>query len=797
MSVGTGDASVCGDPGADDADCLGLTPKRVADLNCDGLVNNVDLQFLVAVVMMKAGGPGTADVDGDGRLNFCDDDSDDDGAPDATDCALLDPAVHTTANEVCDGIDNDCDDATDEDPAVLCDDGDPCTADGCGGAEGCAGTPLTGALCDDALADTTDDACLDGLCVGLPDPDSDGIANSGYPLTCAGGLTEGCNDNCPADANPDQADGNGDGAGDACTCYPDCDGKTCGPDGCGGSCGSCAADPCEITECIGGGCVSMPVDCDDGDICTADSCGPGGCAHAPEPGPCQWPGQWLFHGGNPVLTPTAGDPDQGADNVYAADILKHAGLWWMWYGGQGADGHDGIFLARSTDLVTWQKHPTWGDPLPVVDHGAANHVNDPSVVYVGGTFYMYYTEAPTGENDQIHLATSGDGVTWIKQGVVLDVGAPGSWEPSRVGRPSVLYEGGEFRMWYDGQIYGVARHVGYATSPDGSNWTKHPGNPVVLHEGAIDVDRVGAWYVMLAESGSGTRLYVAKDPVSWQYVGFRWGKSGAAYDAYGQVTPFLLVDGGAAVAVFFGGASDSCWCKNRIAVAFPGVDVAGCAGCLAGQPSCQAACDAAGSALGLCGAPGSVDPDACCTCCDNWACEAAPVDCSGCLGSFDTCATACQAAGYQTGTCGYPGSTDPESCCTCEPWTDCQGCLQGLPSCAAACQAQGITTGSCVHPASTNPNQCCECNYDNCEGCLGSYSNCADACHHAGKPDGWCASPQSTNPGNCCGCAPDTGCEGCLAGHPTCMAACQAAGASGGWCAVPGSGDPGNCCACF
>ena len=397
-------------------------------------------------------------------------------------------------------------------------------------------------------------------------------------------------------------------------CAPACTGKECGPDGCGGSCGECPQEFCGTVQCVEGVCIETPIDCDDGELCTLDTCEGGACQHSPEPGPCQWPGLWVLSAQNPVLTPTPSDPDRGADNVYAADVLWHDGRWWMWYGGQGGDGHDAIFLARSDDLVSWEKHPSWWNPQPVVDTPPANHVNDPSVVRVGGTFYMFYTEAPTGENDEVHLATSSDGIAWSKQGVVLDVGPAGSWEPDRVGRPAVLHEDGEFRMWYDGQVYGVARHVGYATSPDGYSWTKHPGNPVVLHEGAVDVDRVGEWYVMLTEAGDGTKLYVAKDPTTWQYVGYLWNKSGAGYDAFGQVTPFLLSEQGAALAVYFGGASDPCWCKNRIAVAFPGQDVAGCADCLAGQPSCQAACEAAGNSTGVCGNPGSTDSGACCVC---------------------------------------------------------------------------------------------------------------------------------------------------------------------------------------
>lgn len=49
-------------------------------------------------------------------------------------------------------------------------------------------------------------------------------------------------DNCPSTPNPDQADLNLNGFGDACEpqqCTSDCAGKFCGDDGCGGSCGSC------------------------------------------------------------------------------------------------------------------------------------------------------------------------------------------------------------------------------------------------------------------------------------------------------------------------------------------------------------------------------------------------------------------------------------------------------------------------------------------------------------------------------------------------------------------------------
>jgi hypothetical protein len=366
----------------------------------------------------------------------------------------------------------------------------------------------------------------------------------------------------------------------------------------------------------------------------------------------------------------------------------------MWFGGQGSDGHDAVFLAWSADLIAWQMHGG-ATPIPVVDHGASNHVNDPSVVRVGDTFYMYYTEAPTLENDEVHLATSTDGTSWAKQGVVLDVGPVNSWEPDRVGRPSVLYEAGEFRMWYDGQIYGEGRHVGYATSPDGVSWTKHGDNPVVLNEGAVDVDRVGEFYVMLTEAGDGTKLYVATDPVSWQYVGKVLGLSSQPYDAHGQVTPFLLSDGNTAQAIFFGGASDSCWCKNRLAIALPQeIDcIPSCVGQSCGGDGCGGSC-------GEC-------PDG--QVCQDGNCAVGASDCSSCLGGLANCDEACHTIGLPSGECTSPGSNNPGDCCTCDEDEGCAACLVGFDTCMDACQDAGMTGGYCGIPGSEDPDACCTC----------------------------------------------------------------------------------------
>jgi len=71
--------------------------------------------------------------------------------------------------------------------------------------------------CDDGHPQTPDDSRVDGLCRGIIDPDGDGAPNFGSGPPCkALGTPAGCVDNCRFENNPDQADSDGDGIGDAC-----------------------------------------------------------------------------------------------------------------------------------------------------------------------------------------------------------------------------------------------------------------------------------------------------------------------------------------------------------------------------------------------------------------------------------------------------------------------------------------------------------------------------------------------------------------------------------------------------
>ncbi|MBL8879381.1 MAG: putative metal-binding motif-containing protein [Phycisphaerales bacterium] len=149
--------------------------------------------------------PGEADADGDG-VRVC-----------QADCDDQDPSVYQGAPELCDGKDNDCNGQTDEGIPVWYRDsdgdgfGDPGTSQ-----QNC--TQPTGFVfdhtdCDDA--DATRHPGAAELCDAL-DNDCDGLVPSAETSDDDGDGVPNCRDNCISIINPDQADLNGDGVGDAC-----------------------------------------------------------------------------------------------------------------------------------------------------------------------------------------------------------------------------------------------------------------------------------------------------------------------------------------------------------------------------------------------------------------------------------------------------------------------------------------------------------------------------------------------------------------------------------------------------
>ena len=101
-------------------------------------------------------------------------------------------------------------------------------------------------------------------------------------------------------------------------------------------------------------------------------------------------------------------------------------------------------------------------------------------------------------------ATSTNGIDWNKyvNNPVFFTGVSGEWDDTNVAAPHVLFDQGEYRMWYAG--FGGSDFKwqrGYAVSPDGVTWSKYEENPI------LTADNSGEWgqpVVTLDEGGEGS-----------------------------------------------------------------------------------------------------------------------------------------------------------------------------------------------------------------------------------------------------------------------------------------------------
>jgi hypothetical protein len=137
----------------------------------------------------------------------------------------------------------------------------------------------------------------------------------------------------------------------------------------------------------------------------------------------------------------------------------------------------------------------------------------------------------------------------------------GDWDGSQVRIPAIIHDGGTYRMWYHGHDgYGPAR-IGYATSPDGFNWTKYGANPVLDAgaEGDWDIDGVFAlsviqesptsykmWYSGLGPDDCAVGYATSTDGIVWtKPYGYPILPAGDEYwNNQCAIHPYVLSEGG-------------------------------------------------------------------------------------------------------------------------------------------------------------------------------------------------------------------------------------------------------------
>jgi len=140
------------------------------------------------------------------------------------------------------------------------------------------------------------------------------------------------------------------------------------------------------------------------------------------------------------------------------------------------------FASAQTEWVEDPANPVIG-PADPADWDGGNR-NPMAVIEVDGTYHLYFNGHAEGaaflDSYDIGHATSSDGVSWEMDPAnpVLTRGADGEWDDGSLWGVGMIHDQSGFRMWYSGSG-GEDFPAGYATSADGSVWTKYPGNPII------------------------------------------------------------------------------------------------------------------------------------------------------------------------------------------------------------------------------------------------------------------------------------------------------------------------------
>ena len=151
-----------------------------------------------------------------------------------------------------------------------------------------------------------------------------------------------------------------------------------------------------------------------------------------------------------------------------------------------ATNRTAICGARSPDGLAWSHSPDRRTPTGLLIRGQPGtpeaSVEGCELVKRGDEWFLYYSGYPEtgspvpGFPASLYLARSSDGLTFEREGIVLDR-SPGGRDNDAVYSPTILEQDGTFLMVYTGHCYSGCRQGAgavllAATSTDGQTWTK-------------------------------------------------------------------------------------------------------------------------------------------------------------------------------------------------------------------------------------------------------------------------------------------------------------------------------------
>ncbi len=236
---------------------------------------------------------------------------------------------------------------------------------------------------------------------------------------------------------------------------------------------------------------------------------------------------WTKDPNNPVLEP---GPEGAWDDhiIHGCSVILHDSIFHMWYNGhsgQDIEKNWGIGHATSPDGIFWSKDTN----NPVMVQGQVGEWDEllielNSVIHDGDNFQMWYNGAGYKGGQwcgRAGHAISPDGVNWMEDSLNPILIPEYNWEGKMVFYLNTVFDCFNYKMWYTGGS-GYNWEVGYATSDDGSIWEKHDHNPVFSTgpAGSWDQKHVGAGPVIDSAGVKYKMWYVGGQTDDSQRIGY-------------------------------------------------------------------------------------------------------------------------------------------------------------------------------------------------------------------------------------------------------------------------------------
>lgn len=241
---------------------------------------------------------------------------------------------------------------------------------------------------------------------------------------------------------------------------------------------------------------------------------------------------------NPILS--TGPKSWDNTDIFAPAVINDGTEYKMYYAGTDGSRYQ-IGLAHSSDGINWLKdenNPVLSR-LEVDDHD----VTEPTVIFNGSKYEMWYNgfKRNNGTIDfSVYRAISDDGIHWTPNPLTPVLRPTTGWGSAASTNPFVLKTGSEYKMWFTAPDTGNWS-VGYASSPDGINWTPYSGNPVLIGDQPWDGNQIGGTTVIF-DGGSYHMWYGTNSIGSNTKIIYAFSTDGIHWSKPSSFNPVLVPD---------------------------------------------------------------------------------------------------------------------------------------------------------------------------------------------------------------------------------------------------------------